>query len=77
MGIPCLPQPSSSPWTEGGLPSPLTLPINLIPSLSRNSLQQGDLDGAWRLGRVAKLLSVVALLGGINPNMSCTTPLGP
>uniref|UniRef100_A0A674IYR2 Uncharacterized protein n=1 Tax=Terrapene triunguis TaxID=2587831 RepID=A0A674IYR2_9SAUR len=32
---------------------------------SRNSLQQGDVDGARRLGRVAKLLSVVALLGGI------------
>ncbi|XP_030398947.1 proline-rich transmembrane protein 2-like [Gopherus evgoodei] len=44
-------------------------PINIVAFvysvMSRNSLQQGDLDGARRLGRVAKLLSVVALLGGI------------
>ncbi|MEE6497173.1 hypothetical protein FKM82_002644 [Ascaphus truei] len=32
---------------------------------SRNSLQQGDVDGARRLGRVAKLLSIVALVGGV------------
>ncbi|PNI13497.1 PRRT2 isoform 8, partial [Pan troglodytes] len=32
---------------------------------SRNSLQQGDVDGAQRLGRVAKLLSIVALVGGV------------
>uniref|UniRef100_A0A8C6XF29 Uncharacterized protein n=1 Tax=Naja naja TaxID=35670 RepID=A0A8C6XF29_NAJNA len=32
---------------------------------SRNSFQQGDIDGARRLGRVAKLLSVVALVGGL------------
>lgn len=32
---------------------------------SRNSFQQGDIDGARRLGRVAKLLSVVALVGGV------------
>uniref|UniRef100_A0A670YV10 Uncharacterized protein n=1 Tax=Pseudonaja textilis TaxID=8673 RepID=A0A670YV10_PSETE len=32
---------------------------------SRNSFQQGDIDGARRLGRVAKLLSIVALVGGL------------
>ncbi|KAG2464240.1 PRRT2 protein, partial [Polypterus senegalus] len=32
---------------------------------SRNSFQQGDVDGARRLGRVAKLLSIVALVGGV------------
>uniref|UniRef100_A0A8C8S8J1 Proline-rich transmembrane protein 2 n=1 Tax=Pelusios castaneus TaxID=367368 RepID=A0A8C8S8J1_9SAUR len=44
-------------------------PINIVAFvysvMSRNSLQQGDVDGARRLGRVAKLLSIVALLGGV------------
>uniref|UniRef100_A0A8B9RWG3 Uncharacterized protein n=1 Tax=Accipiter nisus TaxID=211598 RepID=A0A8B9RWG3_9AVES len=31
---------------------------------SRHSLQRGDVEGARRLGRVAKLLAGVALLGG-------------
>ncbi|XP_074920723.1 proline-rich transmembrane protein 2 [Chelonoidis abingdonii] len=53
-----------SQGSDGGVPGPPDLTPCLSPQ-SRNSLQQGDLDGAWRLGRVAKLLSVVALLGGI------------
>ncbi len=32
---------------------------------SRNSLQQGNVDGARRLGRNAMVLSVVSILGGI------------
>uniref|UniRef100_G1T498 Proline-rich transmembrane protein 2 n=1 Tax=Oryctolagus cuniculus TaxID=9986 RepID=G1T498_RABIT len=44
-------------------------PVNIVAFayavMSRNSLQQGDVDGAQRLGRVAKLLSVVALVGGV------------
>uniref|UniRef100_A0A8D0H1S7 Proline rich transmembrane protein 2 n=1 Tax=Sphenodon punctatus TaxID=8508 RepID=A0A8D0H1S7_SPHPU len=44
-------------------------PINIVAFvysiMSRNSFQQGDVDGARRLGRVAKLLSIVALVGGI------------
>nr|XP_039334001.1 proline-rich transmembrane protein 2 isoform X2 [Saimiri boliviensis boliviensis] len=44
-------------------------PVNIVAFayavMSRNSLQQGDVDGAQRLGRVAKLLSIVALVGGI------------
>ncbi|KAJ7314058.1 hypothetical protein JRQ81_005977 [Phrynocephalus forsythii] len=44
-------------------------PINIVAFvysvMSRNSFQQGDIDGARRLGRVAKLLSVVALVGGV------------
>ncbi|XP_044158797.1 proline-rich transmembrane protein 2-like isoform X2 [Bufo gargarizans] len=44
-------------------------PVNIIgfvySIMSRNSLQQGDVDGALRLGRVAKLLSIVALVGGL------------
>ncbi|KAG8431440.1 hypothetical protein GDO86_018724, partial [Hymenochirus boettgeri] len=44
-------------------------PVNIVgfvySLMSRNSLQQGDVDGALRLGRVAKLLSIVALVGGI------------
>ncbi|KAM4631746.1 proline-rich transmembrane protein 2 [Discoglossus pictus] len=43
-------------------------PINIVgfvySIMSRNSLQQGDVDGALRLGRVAKLLSIVAFVGG-------------
>ncbi|XP_053326574.1 proline-rich transmembrane protein 2 [Spea bombifrons] len=44
-------------------------PVNIVgfvySVMSRNSLQQGDVDGALRLGRVAKLLSIVALVGGV------------
>ncbi|KAE8577783.1 hypothetical protein XENTR_v10023046 [Xenopus tropicalis] len=44
-------------------------PVNIVgfvySLMSRNSLQQGDIDGAFRLGRVAKLLSIVALVGGV------------
>lgn len=32
---------------------------------SRNSLQQGDTDGARRLGRLARLLSVVSIVLGL------------
>lgn len=45
----------TGPWCLHPSPSPQ----------SRNSLQQGDVDGALRLGRVAKLLSIVALVGGV------------
>ncbi|XP_043942269.1 proline-rich transmembrane protein 2 [Protopterus annectens] len=44
-------------------------PVNIVAFvysiMSRNSLQQGDVDGARRLGRVAKLLSITALVGGV------------
>ncbi|XP_075871485.1 trafficking regulator of GLUT4 1-like [Nelusetta ayraudi] len=43
-------------------------PINVVALIfsvmSRNSLQQGDVDGAARLGRNALVLSVVSILGG-------------
>lgn len=34
-------------------------------SQSRNSIQQGNVDGARRLGQNAKILSIVSLVGGI------------
>ncbi|XP_069779000.1 proline-rich transmembrane protein 2-like [Narcine bancroftii] len=44
-------------------------PINIVAFvysvMARNSFQNGDVDGARRLGRVARMLSVVALVGGI------------
>uniref|UniRef100_A0A8C6T2I7 Proline-rich transmembrane protein 2 n=1 Tax=Neogobius melanostomus TaxID=47308 RepID=A0A8C6T2I7_9GOBI len=44
-------------------------PINIVALtfsvMSRNSLQQGNLDGARRLGRNAMILSVLAIVGGI------------
>ncbi|XP_051996019.1 trafficking regulator of GLUT4 1-like [Xyrauchen texanus] len=44
-------------------------PINIVgltfSVMSRNSLQQGNVDGARRLGRNAKVLSIVSLVGGI------------
>ncbi|KAE8282698.1 Proline-rich transmembrane protein 2 Dispanin subfamily B member 3 [Larimichthys crocea] len=44
-------------------------PINIVALtfsvMSRNSLQQGNIDGARRLGRNAMVLSVVSILGGI------------
>ncbi|XP_037544570.1 proline-rich transmembrane protein 2 [Nematolebias whitei] len=45
------------------------VPINIVALtfsvMSRNSLQQGNVDGARRLGRNAMVLSVVSILGGI------------
>ncbi|XP_026063764.1 tumor suppressor candidate 5 homolog [Carassius auratus] len=44
-------------------------PINIVgltfSVMSRNSLQQGNVDGARRLGQNAKILSIVSLVGGI------------
>ncbi|XP_061606255.1 proline-rich transmembrane protein 2 isoform X2 [Phyllopteryx taeniolatus] len=44
-------------------------PINIVALtfsvMSRNSLQQGNVDGARRLGRNAMMLSVVSILGGV------------
>nr|XP_012596008.1 tumor suppressor candidate 5 [Microcebus murinus] len=44
-------------------------PLNLIPLIfsimSRSSVQQGDLDGARRLGRLARLLSITFIIMGI------------
>ncbi|RVE70030.1 hypothetical protein OJAV_G00083990 [Oryzias javanicus] len=45
------------------------VPINIVALtfsvMSRNSLQQGNVDGARRLGRNAMVLSIVSILGGI------------
>ncbi|XP_041833464.1 trafficking regulator of GLUT4 1 [Melanotaenia boesemani] len=45
------------------------VPLNIVALtfsvMSRNSLQQGNVDGARRLGRNAMVLSIVAILGGI------------
>ncbi|XP_074870216.1 trafficking regulator of GLUT4 1 [Carettochelys insculpta] len=44
-------------------------PINIVALvfsiMSRNSVQQGDVEGAWRLGRMARLLSVVSIVLGL------------
>ncbi|XP_067421978.1 trafficking regulator of GLUT4 1 [Emydura macquarii macquarii] len=44
-------------------------PINIVALvfsiMSRNSVQQGDVDGARRLGRMARLLSIVSIVLGI------------
>ncbi|XP_018586249.2 trafficking regulator of GLUT4 1-like isoform X2 [Scleropages formosus] len=40
---------------------PLSIAALVFSILSRNSLQQGDLDGARRLGRLARLLSFVSM----------------
>ncbi|KAF6097861.1 trafficking regulator of GLUT4 (SLC2A4) 1 [Phyllostomus discolor] len=44
-------------------------PLNLIPLIfsimSRGSVQQGDLDGARRLGRLARMLSISFIIIGI------------
>uniref|UniRef100_A0A8C5CKE5 Proline-rich transmembrane protein 2 n=1 Tax=Gadus morhua TaxID=8049 RepID=A0A8C5CKE5_GADMO len=54
-------------------------PINIVgfvySIMSRNSLEQGNLDGAVRLGRVAKLLSVVSLVGGTLIIIACIVNL--
>uniref|UniRef100_A0A2K6AEY0 Trafficking regulator of GLUT4 (SLC2A4) 1/pseudo n=1 Tax=Mandrillus leucophaeus TaxID=9568 RepID=A0A2K6AEY0_MANLE len=44
-------------------------PLNLIPLIisimSRSSMQQGNVDGARRLGRLARLLSITLIIMGI------------
>ncbi|KAM3843118.1 uncharacterized protein prrt2, partial [Diretmus argenteus] len=54
-------------------------PINIVgfvySIMSKNSLEQGNLDGAVRLGRVAKLLSVVSLVGGTIIIIACIVNL--
>uniref|UniRef100_A0AAY4DGD4 Proline-rich transmembrane protein 2 n=1 Tax=Denticeps clupeoides TaxID=299321 RepID=A0AAY4DGD4_9TELE len=54
-------------------------PINIVgfvySIMSRNSLEQGNIDGALRLGRVAKLLSVVSLVGGVIIIIACAVNL--
>lgn len=44
-------------------------PLNLIPLIfsimSRSSVQQGDVDGARRLGRLARMLSITFIVMGI------------
>ncbi|KAJ8257167.1 hypothetical protein COCON_G00193190 [Conger conger] len=44
-------------------------PVNIVALvysiMSRNSLQQGDVDGAKRLGRLARLLSIVSIVLGL------------
>lgn len=42
---------------------------------SRNSLEQGNIDGARRLGRVAKLLSTVSVVGGVVIIVACVVNL--
>ncbi|KAL4658362.1 hypothetical protein GN956_G2019 [Arapaima gigas] len=50
-------------------------PLNIVALtfsvMSRISLQQGNVDGARRLGRVAKLLSVVSLVSGVIIIIAC------
>ncbi|XP_062409216.1 trafficking regulator of GLUT4 1 [Sardina pilchardus] len=44
---------------------PLSIVALVYSIMSRNSQQQGDLDGARRLGRLARLLSVVSIVLGL------------
>ncbi|XP_035468988.2 trafficking regulator of GLUT4 1 isoform X1 [Scophthalmus maximus] len=54
-------------------------PINIVgfvySIMSKNSLEQGNLDGAVRLGRVAKMLSMVSLVGGTLIIIACIVNL--
>ncbi|XP_026082204.1 tumor suppressor candidate 5 homolog [Carassius auratus] len=44
---------------------PLSIVALVYSIMSRNSLQQGDMDGARRLGRLARFLSIVAIVVGL------------
>lgn len=54
-------------------------PINIVgfvySIMSKNSLEQGNLDGAVRLGRVAKMLAIVSLVGGTVIIIACIVNL--
>ena len=49
--------------------------LTLLLFQSKNSLEQGNLDGAVRLGRVAKMLAVVSLVGGTVIIIACVVNL--
>ncbi|KAJ7995756.1 hypothetical protein DPEC_G00247890 [Dallia pectoralis] len=44
---------------------PISIVALVYSIMSRNSLQSGDLDGAKRLGKLARLLSVVSIILGV------------
>lgn len=44
---------------------PVSIVALVYSIMSRNSLQSGDVDGARRLGKLARLLSVVSIILGI------------
>ncbi|XP_024300799.1 trafficking regulator of GLUT4 1 [Oncorhynchus tshawytscha] len=44
---------------------PVSIVALLFSIMSRNSLQSGDMDGAKRLGKLARLLSVVSIFLGV------------
>ncbi|XP_049432419.1 trafficking regulator of GLUT4 1 [Epinephelus fuscoguttatus] len=44
---------------------PVSIVALVYSIMSRNSLQVGDIDGARRLGRLARLLSIVAIVLGV------------
>ncbi|XP_066520108.1 trafficking regulator of GLUT4 1 [Hoplias malabaricus] len=44
---------------------PVSIVALVYSIMSRNSFQQGDIDGAKRLGRLARLLSIVAICLGL------------
>uniref|UniRef100_A0A3B1IMT8 Aryl hydrocarbon receptor interacting protein like 1 n=1 Tax=Astyanax mexicanus TaxID=7994 RepID=A0A3B1IMT8_ASTMX len=44
---------------------PVSIVALVYSIMSRNSFQQGDMDGARRLGRLARLLSIVAITLGL------------
>ncbi|XP_078740721.1 trafficking regulator of GLUT4 1-like [Lampetra fluviatilis] len=54
-------------------------PINIVAFvfsiMSRNSYAGGDVDGARRLGRVARLISIGAIVGGLLIIAYCTVHL--
>ncbi|XP_053131151.1 trafficking regulator of GLUT4 1-like [Hemicordylus capensis] len=43
---------------------PVSILALVFSILSRNSNQQGDVDGAWRLGRVARFLGILSIVLG-------------
>ena len=43
----------------------LLIPGAFVFLQSRNSLQSGDMDGARRLGKLARLLSIVSIVLGV------------
>ncbi|XP_047449955.1 trafficking regulator of GLUT4 1 [Mugil cephalus] len=44
---------------------PISIVALVYSIMSRNSLQAGDMDGARRLGRLARLLSIVSIILGV------------
>lgn len=66
MGTGCVLEAQARPApSTAGLPGTAYLRSATLSLQSRSSVQQGDVDGARRLGRLARMLSITFIIMGV------------